>query len=330
MKKLGTFRSSSLLLWAIPIGILALVATGFFVWPSPFPATSSLGEESSFGVGERTFLFLSPRYETRALHHLTKDGNVVPISFDEGIPGRVVDYARSAGVEAVLAEVESNITEVYVREGESMWRVFPESKGVNAYLDLSDDGMYLAWASRNHEEGMTVDTRPGEFFSLDAWSIRLGVVSEESTTTLGEGFTPQFFKHEGETFLFMFDDTHISAVNVQSSEVERVALSAFVSGALVPRISPDGRILAVFNESESHYQLFSVDSLSPLTLGEKIGTLPFGGYPIAFASDIRIYGVETTSVTDTGRFFIVDVDDLTNVVQPYSAFPLRPGYKIIP
>jgi hypothetical protein len=181
----------------------------------------------------RTVHFLSGPFESRTLSEFGfQKSNTVTLP----VPGHVVDYAHSRGIEAVISVQSNKSEDIYKIQGGKSTALTTDGK-IKSGVSVSLDGTMIAYATRI---STATSTNAVDFYAPNAWSIEL-LKGSAAPTVIGTGYGPQFFARGAQPYLMYTTDKGIHLVNLATNTHQDIPISFGVpTASRVASISNDG------------------------------------------------------------------------------------------
>lgn len=209
-------------------------------------------------------------YQLRGL--FTAQGNrepVAPYTFGvmdikpydpKGVEGALGDFTEAGGVRvAIVRPSEGGVAQV--RQLSPTVHALSDEPGAKAIVAVSPDGEYAAYS---------VASSTDQFSSrLSSWDVVLVALSTGESVTLGSGFGPQFFAHEGKTWLLYTTMNGVTVMNIAERKSFATPLSFADEVGFMAKISPDGSHIALRDGASGRFGIYEIpriDSSLPLDI----------------------------------------------------------------
>lgn len=240
------------------VGVLAFVVHPTLI-TGAFPELQARLALSGTRTVEGTF-------ENRAVYQYDMFGaRIVPLTH----PGRLVDYGRAGGHEAVLAFFEDTRDVGVVMLGDEQ-RTLAMSPTVKSSLDVAMDGARVAYAEivRTDEGAAFADV--DTFYDADRWVVKTVDVASGAVTTHGIGYAPRLFTYQGVPHLLFTNGIGIRIVSLEGEPRTNIVHIFSTTGGRPAEISDDGSHIALFDATIGTYRIFRVTEIGErLTLEER-------------------------------------------------------------
>jgi len=257
---------------------------------------------------------------------LYESGNVIEggiFGWDEKkvtVAGTLSDFARSG--KSTVAIVKNNET-----GAQDVHLLAPVSKALTsdgvgkAAVALSEDGTFVAFSER---ADMSVG---GEFNpQISAWQVMVLDTESGVMKNYGEGFAPQFFSKDGESYVLFTTRMGVTIVNTTTLASRSIV---FINPGVVDYsaiVSSDGTYLAVPNGVSKILDIFN---LNITATDSSISLLGIASVPFVHSAFVgnMINGI----VRNEDGSFVLRVIDPKQSTLPGStyALPEAPYYRII-
>lgn len=279
------------------------------------------------------YMQMRERFIARDLHFISnlefKEFQLKRLGFfrDEPVASpvkeRVIDYDRVSGREVILTQSISGDEDVFIKTEDGSWSLLTTDGGIKTRLTLSPDGALAAYSKRSDDEST-------HFFDPSSWSVYTVDTENGNVTEYKAGFAPQFFTRDGALFLSFLASRQFVTINLDTGRRQVVPLNTFFNGRQVPRVSPDGTLLAIFTpRGGGTYDIHPIESMLPLIIGAPVASLPEGTYLIEFYKD-KLYAVRNTEDGITTVLSVMPRNDLLRETVLRETFDTPPAYQLIP
>jgi hypothetical protein len=242
-------------------------------------------------------LFFSPEARTaRALQGITLlSASSTPYTF--GIFGptplpvpyptstTLLEYAQEGNTQAgIVSTLGIGIIKLFAPES----KTFTTTSGHKAQLSLSPKGTMIAYA----EESRT-STGSTTAYVAPIWHAHILDIASGNDIDLGPGSSPQFFVQNGNTYLFFVAPTGLTVYDTAkhgsvTANYQNPALQAYP-----PRISIDGKYLALPNPTTKLYSFYTVTKAVPWVAFSFLGTAPITLSDVMWRG-ASVYGISAT------------------------------------
>lgn len=234
--------------------------------------------------------YIAGSFEERGLYEIGLFGTTeVPLP----VQGRVIDYDRSAGGEAVLTVLDSGMQRLYrIADGEP--ELILETSAITSSIQISQDGGYIAYAQRATAPEDPLNSRG--FHEPDAWTVRLYDTVSGAERAVGIGHAPQFFSSTGKQYLLYVTSRDVRIRSLETDAEQALAIGAdFVVGTFPPSVSDDGTYIATATAGDTYslYTLKDIDGIFDVSLQPEF---PRQTRAIAFGNN-AVFSVSRTSAT---------------------------------
>jgi len=284
---------------------VAIIAVGVFIY-------IQLKQSEHLSALESIYFFTGEPFVNLQLEKAhTDDSELIPLYVDSG---SVVDYVKRGVKEFALIQNTDGEVDMFVRSTGANWTQYTVDGGIKLHLDVSSDGSLVSFTKRIE----TVPSSRQDFYDdLTAWDAYVFETSNGASSRFANGFAPQFFTRDGLPFLLFVDPDGITIAKLGTDDRQSATFYRPYDGHHPPRVSPDGEYLAVYNPRGT-YDIFPIETLSPLIIGDTVGSLPQDTSVMVF-SRTAIYAARNINDGDSVLFSISrDLSDDTVVLKEFN------------